>query len=392
MSVIVHKPPHGPSGAERHFLRREFEEIRRSKGISGTLIEQPWETWAHDLTGLLGDGSTHLIYIPGGWLPALSSQGMLRNLSSCMPLEIERWRALYPDSVFNIGAWSGAQFGIPAYGAVWCFMYNEQLFEEAGISSIPETWEDLKACADRLKRRFPDVIPYGINDDSDGHFIDHGYVYLFAGGRSEWTDDQGNLRFDHEWSVKGLAFLQEMVARGLANIPLDSPSHSIAEQLLDGRIGMTVGPSDWLLLQRQRYPRTRLRVAMMPCPQGGRPLSFASYGFYGLVSGGEPVTEAAEWLRELIRPERLARHIRTIGMLPVQKGMRLYDQDSAFSVFAEQVVHSGAFPTADLSFADALTPEMLACLRLKKSAAEALSGATQRIREVGGSNGSTRVD
>lgn len=421
MNVHVHKPPHGPPGAEERLFAACFGKLEREQGIRVIYGAPAWESWSSAVMRIAGDGAAHVVYIPGGWLPALAAAGKLVDLSERLPSLTESWRREYPDAAYRMGSWKERQYGIPVYGAVWCFLYNAALFARAGIPRPPRTWEELQACARKLKQRFPDVVPYGIPDDSDGHFIDHGYVYLFGGRRFDWLDADGRLRFDRDWPVKGLDFLHGMVERGLANVPRETPSARIKAWLMEGRVAMTVGPSEWLLQQRNEHPETALRAAMMPCPAGGEPLSFSSYGFYGVLAGGGRcgiddtagldgldaaagiegsrsaggiddnghsgdsgrIGAAGEAMNALLRPAFLERHIRAIGMLPVRHGEPFYDGADQAAVYAEQVKHSGAFPDADLSFAPVLTAEMLACLRLEKTATQALRDATDHWNRGG---------
>lgn len=380
MAVKLLKPPHGPTGAELRFLQQELAQISSDLGIALTVSQPTWGDWRTHVGELSKEEAARVVYVPGGWLPELAGRGLIVNMTERFPKRVGHWSRAYPESVYQQGCVNGQQYGIPVYGAVWCFMYNGRLLTDCGLPGGPRTWNELMDCARKLKQRAPEICPYGIHDDSDGHFIDHGYVYLLSGGKTEWRDGSGKLRLLNPGAVQGLAFLRSMVEQGLANPPDRFPSDKVMEQFFSGRIAMTVGPSDWVLEQRVREPDFPLRVSLMPCPDGGEPLSVASYGFYCIMADGF-TEEAAMLIDSLIRPERLAKHIRTIGMLPVQKSMNLYEDDKEMRVFAEQVCLSGSLPVLETDMTNKLTREMLACLRLEKSAAAALRDADTFLRE-----------
>lgn len=380
--VYFHKPAHGSPGVERQLLTACFEKIWTERKAKVIYRDTSWENWHTRVMNWEDDGQIHLVYIPEVWLPELVSRGILTDLSECAPQYIEHWKRHYTESIFRVGAVDHHQYGIPAYGAVWCFMYNAELLQEVGFSSAPKSWNELRKCAILLKKRFPELIPYGINDDSDGHFADHGYVFLFAGGQSDWKDNKGKISYNHPWIVKGLTYLQDLVNQGLANVPLHTPSQWIRDEFMNGRIAMTVGPSDWILWQREHVPKFPLRVAMMPCPKGGEALSYSSYGLYGVISSrhdSSQMLEVMEVLQEIIDPPLLQTHVQTIGMLPVQKGAPIYENDNELSVFSRQARLSGRFPKEMAGGFPELTHTILSVLRMEESPVEALRGLTRII-------------
>ncbi|WP_308639571.1 ABC transporter substrate-binding protein [Paenibacillus silvisoli] len=369
-----HKPVHGPPGKEGAYFQERFSSIHRRSRIEVTYSTPSWESWFAALQQR--EHRYDLIYIPGGWIPSLAESGLLADLSEMDAASVALWKGNYPDSVFSLGEYNGRQFGIPVYGAVWSFMYNARLLEAAGYHQPPATWEQLRQCAFRLKELFPEIVPYGINDDSDGHFVDHGYIYLFAGGLAELQERNGTLRFDNAWSQKGMSFIRELIEQGAANVPMNYPSSRILTEFFEGKAAMTVGPSDWVLLQREQFPSFPLGVSLMPHPFGGSPLSYASFGFYCVSSHATNTEEIIPVLNELVTPTNLEEHARVIGMLPVHHGGGKYEADPELSVFCRQVQLSGTFPQVNFSFNEELTREMLACLRLAKSPEDALLTAT----------------
>ncbi|HZG74498.1 MAG TPA: extracellular solute-binding protein, partial [Paenibacillus sp.] len=324
-------------------------------------------------------GSYDVVYVPDGWLPALVERGKVRPLSS---IGVSLADDPCPPSIQARGAYRGVQYGAPAYGAVWCLLTNRELLREAGVESVPETWEELAACAEALREHAPDVVPYGLPDDSDGHFIDHGAVYAFAGGLSRWADDDGRCTADNEWTAKGLAFLRSLIDRGLANVPVGMPSAKLFESFLSGGVAMTIGPSDVALTRRAAEAGFTLDVSLVPYPIGGRPLSLASFGLYCVSAASERPDLAAALVRRLTAPDESAGHVRTIGMLPVRSAGAAAAADERLSVFAAQLERSALLPTWQLPYVEWFNEEALSCLRGERSPEKAVAAFARRIRQA----------
>lgn len=349
-----HKPTHGPSGQEAAILSAAFERYAFGQVEYAT---PDWSTWFADLLAMgSGADSYDIIYVPGGWIPALARKGLLEDLQSAGSAFVNRLNGRLPSAAIESGYYRGVQYGLPVYGAVWSFLYNKDILLRVGYEQPPATWEQLKACAMAIQEQGLTRYAYGLNDDSDGHFIDHGYVYLLSGGSSEWSK-----------SDRGLAFLQEMIRLGWCNIPANSPSTFIRDQFFAGDIAMTVGPSDWLLHRQQHAPEFPLGVSLVPYPADGRSTAIGSYGCYCLVKSKENNQDRMDLLEYLLDPALLDRHVEGIGMLPLHQPISA-QADPALSVFRSQLLHySQCFPAMEASDHNHLTGELLSCLRLEKS-------------------------
>src|SRR5690606_18732905 len=111
--------------------------------------------------------------------------------------------------------------------------------------------------------------------------------------------------FDNKWSVHGLTFLQGLVKKGLANIPVEAPSHKIIKDFLDEKIAMIVGPSDVVMTHRDQHIEFPLGISLMPHPDGGRPLSYASYGFYCISATSKHIDESIKLINQLTKSQLL---------------------------------------------------------------------------------------
>jgi multiple sugar transport system substrate-binding protein len=381
-----HKPIHGPSGKEVEFLTAAFEDYSFSKV---EYVTPDWRTWYEELLETDPNADEFdIIYVPGGWVPTLAKKGILVDLESIAPEFVKRWKENVPYAAYELGNYKGVQYGVPLYGGVWSFMYNKDILQRAGFEQPPTTWDELLSYAKTIQQKQLSRYAYGLNDDSDGHFIDHGYIYLLAGGLSQWKNNDGSIRFEEDGPLKGLSFIQKMIQLGLCNMPVHSSSTQIRDQFFAGELAMTVGPSDWLLHKQVNAPDFPLGVSLVPYPEGGNSTSYSSYGFYCIVKGDKSYTDRIALLDHLLEPSFLDHHLERIGMLPIHnkvsrlvalEAARVANATNPLSVFSTQLYHySGCLPAMDAGFQSELTSEILSCLRLVKTPMDALNSISRR--------------
>ncbi|WP_168120474.1 ABC transporter substrate-binding protein [Paenibacillus sp. HB172176] len=368
--IRMHKPSQGLPGREKDLLSLLFE----GNGLSVDYQQPSWQNWYREFFENTAE-RLDIVYIPDGWLPAAIRLGKLRPIP-----EQKEWTACYTRSILEKGMRDSRLFGIPVYGAVWCLLYNADLMEGAGMNQAPRTWRELRKCLQLLQAKYPDIIPYGLSNDSDGHFIDHGWIYLFAGGRSRW-DKNGRCMINNQHTEAGLRFLRSMMDQQLMTRPELSSEH-IKRLFLDGKIAMTIGPADIVLEHRMQEQGFRLGSSLVPFPEGGRSQSLASVGLYG-VSSNSHASEAAvkELLGLLASPKMLQRHATAVGMIPVHKGGSYYRGDECMSVYAKQMEKTSHLPHWPIPYANWVNDHILSFLMGEGEPLTVLNHLSERINE-----------
>ncbi|MFJ8475145.1 extracellular solute-binding protein [Kitasatospora sp. NPDC094011] len=71
-------------------------------------------------------------------------------------------RADLIDSFAKAGQVKGVQYGIPFVSSARALFYNRTLFQQAGISQPPASWEELRKDAELVKAKVPGVTPYAL--------------------------------------------------------------------------------------------------------------------------------------------------------------------------------------------------------------------------------------
>lgn len=172
-------------------------------------------------------------------------------------------------------------YGLPHNSNCLAMFYDVDMFEEAGIEELPETWDELTEVCATLKETFPDVYPLGLsaNNNEEGTF--HFMSFLLSTGATMYE-------LDSDGAIKAATLWKDYLDNGY--IPQDVISWGQTEvnaQFMSGNLAMQVnGPWNISVLNSDA-PDKNWDVFLIPKDQ-----EFAS------VLGGEnfAITTACEEL------------------------------------------------------------------------------------------------
>ena len=129
----------------------------------------------------------------GGVLAQQQEAGMVRAIDD----EIADWKDTMNAAAMSIYQVGGKQYGIPYNFGLVGFWYNQDLFEQAGISAPPATWSEFLDAVGKLKAADITPIAVGAGDKWPAMFW-WAYLSLRAGGQpaleeaiatGDWTGD-----------------------------------------------------------------------------------------------------------------------------------------------------------------------------------------------------------
>ncbi|MFE5620221.1 ABC transporter substrate-binding protein [Streptomyces sp. NPDC056470] len=105
----------------------------------------------------------------------------------------------------SAGEHKRTQYGLPFVASTRLLFYNEDLFERAGVSKPPTTWDELAAAAQKLKAKdvtYPFALPLG-PEEAQAETM----MWLLSGGDG-YTDGTDRYRIDSEQNVETFDWLK----------------------------------------------------------------------------------------------------------------------------------------------------------------------------------------
>lgn len=172
--TIYTNPPELAPFAEG--LAAEFMAANPGVTIEITHLEN--EAFKERLATLMQAGDPPDIFQSwgGGVLWTYAQAGLLRDITPELTADNNAWKDSFSaQAAFDLYSYNGAYYGVPLnFGAVGIW-YNRRLFAEAGIESVPTTWEEFKAAVQALRAAGITPIALGARDKWPSHFW---WVYL----------------------------------------------------------------------------------------------------------------------------------------------------------------------------------------------------------------------
>jgi multiple sugar transport system substrate-binding protein len=148
----------------------------------------------------------------------------------------------------KLGSYQGEQYGLPFTTSSRALFYNKKLFAQAGISGPPQTWDELKEDAAKIKAL--GKIGFGLPLGSEEAQAESLLWMLGNGGN--YQDSSGSWTIDSEQNVASFQFLKDLVSAGDTEPnPGTKNRTDLWKQFAQGQIGMINGSPALIPIIRQ---------------------------------------------------------------------------------------------------------------------------------------------
>lgn len=127
----------------------------KSSGAKIKTVSYPYNDYLNQLLlQVRGGNATGVAQCDAAWLATLKASGKLTDLTKTAA------GAGYTDAALALGKVDGVQYGLPWTAGAIGMVGNQQLFDKAGIKSIPSTVDDFEAMLESLKALGNGIVPY----------------------------------------------------------------------------------------------------------------------------------------------------------------------------------------------------------------------------------------
>lgn len=221
------------------------------------------------------------------WLPQIS------EVAAPIPPEIlspeEFQKTFYPVHAKDLGH-QGSYFGIPLFIDGLVLVYNESLFQKAGITGPPTSWlGDL-----------PEVVSELTVQDTDGNIVTSGIAMGTATNVEHFAEIYGLLLLQNNGSIENLdsqaAAEALQVYRDFAEEGIwDEAMPNSIEAFIQERVAMIIVPSWQVIPIISSNPDLSVRVAQVPRGLNNEALSLANYWAEGVSSYSPNLNQVEAW-------------------------------------------------------------------------------------------------
>ena len=248
----------------------------------------------------------------------------------------------------HLGSYNGVQYGMPFTTSSRTLFYNKKLFQQAGISSAPQTWADVKA--DALKIKALGKIGFGLPLGSEEAQAESLLWMLGNGGG--YQDKSGNWTIDSPQNVQTFDFLKGLVSSGATEPnPGTKNRTDLWQQFAQGQIGMINGSPALIPIIQAGKVLTSADWTSVPIPGKTGPLS-TTLGVCDFVAafkagGGNKQAAIKKFLDFVYQDKYQLQFDREYDLLPAtNSAVKALSSDPVFAPFLKALPNSVQYPAS----------------------------------------------
>lgn len=328
------------------------------------------------------------------WLPELVRDGLAAPAPAEYAADINSG---YPAPLAEDVTKEGNVYGYPTEVTLYALNYNKRLFDEAGLSGPPTTWDEMIAAARAIDALGSDIQGIGFISSWAAGAV-HPFLSLAASnGVSLLGDDGVSTNLDDPRFVEVAELYEEIFTQGLSNAEMSTSDVNTAGPYFDsfanGKTGMIIMANWWQggLKASMGDSYEDVATAAIPVGPSGSVASPTSYSWYTQVNAkATEAQQAAAWkfLAWLNGPESGANGSSAMGDILIGMGIipsRTSDvsanQDALSDPFLQAYVNmlpnAAPFPTVlgGQAATDAIQKQVESLIFGQSSAANAIAAA-----------------
>lgn len=251
------------------------------------------------LTALAGGQGPDLARLDIIWSPEFADQGVLASLDEVMPDFQDYADRVFPGPL-STNLYEGHYYGLPLDTNTRVFVYNQAMYDAAGIEAAPTTIEELAAQCDAITDLGDEVYAFSDGGTSGWNVLP--WIWSFGGDITDPDITTATGYLNSPQTVAAFDFLKSMLDSGcFSDGMIGSGIDNWGGYFNDSIASILEGP--WLYpAAAGQYPDFEVNATLMPAGEGG---SVSVVGGENIVMfNTSPNQEAAlEFLRFTQSPE-----------------------------------------------------------------------------------------
>jgi multiple sugar transport system substrate-binding protein len=158
----------------------------------------------------------------------------------------------------------GTQWGLPFIASARALFYNKDLFEKAGISDPPKTWDELETDARKIKDA--GAIGYGMPLGAEEAQGESAIWFYGAGGG---YGEPKKLTIDTPENVEGAKEMQKIIKMGVTEPNAGATNRDpLLNVFIQGQVGMQVSLPQTVVQIKAKNPKLNYGIAPIPTKDG----------------------------------------------------------------------------------------------------------------------------
>jgi N,N'-diacetylchitobiose transport system substrate-binding protein len=184
-----------------------FEDVAAAfEEQTGATLDVQFVQWAEAkdrfTTAIAGDTLPDVAEVGTTWTPEYAEAGVLLDVTD--RVDETGLREDFVPALVEAGTYDGGLYGMPWYSGVRSIVYRTDVFEAAGITELPTTWDELVEVAATIQEAEPEMLAFPIAGDSE-YGVD-AFIWGAGGEVATETDGEWSSQLTTPEAREGIAF------------------------------------------------------------------------------------------------------------------------------------------------------------------------------------------
>ena len=358
-------------------VEKDFEAA--NSGIDLKLEMQPWANRDEKIAAAFAGkkGPDVVLMIPDQ-LPQYVKNGSLEPVDDVVAQDKDKF---LPAAIPGLTV-DGKVYAAPIYHTVTSTMFNKTILTKAGIGKPPETWDEIKAAAPKIKAAGFSTLDYSASPEASLNL--NFYPLLWQAGGKVFADDGKTVAFNQAPGLEALTFLKTLWDEGAIPKTALTNGNVVADQPFGkGQVAMamTSTPADAGTVAKT-WGAANVEVGT-PLT-GKKQVGFGLPGGLAVNAASENIDAAKKFLSFMIQPAQLEGLSKASGFYTPRTDVKAAVTDPAVAKFADALQYAvpGEPNAAARQVMSLLSAEIQAALTGKKTPQQALDDAAQQANDL----------
>lgn len=226
-------------------------------------------------------------------------------------------------------------YGVPFGCNCLALYYNTDMLEAAGIAEAPQTWDDLKAAAEKLTTDNVSGLAFCSLQNEEGTFNFLPWL---------WSTGASSYEMNSEGGIKALTYVKDLVDAGVMSKEcINWTQGDVMNQFISGNVAMMVNGPWQIPTMKQEAPDLNWDVTLIP-----KDAEFASDiggENYAVIAGGNE-DGALNFLEFATQEEQVSFMMNAMGYISADKAIAdtqfSAEEDAVYKKFVEQLEYAHA--------------------------------------------------
>lgn len=346
----------------------EFEEA--NEGISVDYEIFPWANRDEGLqTAIAANKGPDLVYLIPDQLVAYQ-----KSIEPIGEYLSDDFRSQVLDNVAESVTLDGEMMGAPMLTSAMTLICNQAAFDAAGVSEMPETWDDMREIAPAFAEAGMHLLHYPATAENTLNMTF--YPLLWQAGGEVYTDE-GEVGFNSDAGLEALTLLTDLAEMGALDPDMITSLPAIEQTgLAQGKTACSYQNS--VREVADFWGEENVRV--LPPLTDQETVAYGTVGSLSMLKGAGDKEAAAAFAEFATSAEVMAPYLTESGFYSALKSDEaLYDPETLLGQVEQYVPQTTVGELAESSRAlmGVLSPELQAALLGQKSPEQALNDAAK---------------